>query len=398
MPRPELILIRGSFFDENQEGLEELEVGLDKLGSGKKIALVTGKEISFSFGSRLRRFLNQREKYELTEPQIVERATSVRITDLENFAHTKKVNAFLATGGGNAIDAAKGAAHNTGLPFYSMPSAPSHDGIASAMCSVPNGVQTYSLPKTAPKGVFGYMEILYASPWKYTCAGIWDTIAKLISCKEWELGGMEQVEGSPPYDLDPPYDEVAANICVDHAKEAIDDLSRIYDVTEKEGVQPGPGHPLNQEIVERSLRRLVQIASAMDMAPGKPSSRCGSGLEHSDAHAIDVVLPDNKMLHGAKVREGTILSSNIWKEYTGESIYDVSYDTLFEKRAKCIRTEQENQKELELIKKYGVKIFSVARDIAKERHRFVLTDYLETFRSIKFTEQNIEKILNEIYK
>lgn len=406
MPRTEPILIKGKIGEGETEGIEELAEALDRLGLGKKYGLVTGGSGKFSksFGSHLRRRLNK-YNYELTPPQTVEKVTSSTITALEAIA--EDIHAFFATGGGTPIDAAKAAAHNTGKPLIAGPTILSHDAINSGRCTIKDPEKPpYSLPKSPPRAFIGFLDILYKSPWEYTCAGIWDTIAKYISCKEWELGKTRRVEGLSPYTRDPLFDEIPWKICLDCAKEAVEDLNRMEKVTEEEKIQSGPEHPLYKEIIDRSLKRLLKVGDAMSLAPKESSSRCASGFEHSYAHALDQLLPDNLTLHGDKVKYGILFTLGAYEKATGEHMYDNFSSEIARRKAEyCgpmltekLITMPEDKTELikGKVRDYMIQAYPIAREISRERQRYTIPDDLERFYSVTFDSRAVEEILTEV--
>ena len=56
----------------------------------------------------------------------------------------------LGVGGGRPIDVAKCASFNAGVPFVSVPTAASHDGVASARASIPKDAEKVSLAAPTP--------------------------------------------------------------------------------------------------------------------------------------------------------------------------------------------------------------------------------------------------------
>src|SRR3989338_7607840 len=62
----------------------------------------------------------------------------------------EKINIALGIGGGTAIDVAKLSSSRENIPFISVPTAPSHDGIASPIASIKGDGGFKSCPTTSP--------------------------------------------------------------------------------------------------------------------------------------------------------------------------------------------------------------------------------------------------------
>ncbi len=73
----------------------------------------------------------------------------------------------LGVGGGKIIDVAKLASTQSNLHFISVPTAASHDGIASPRASIRDGNGTVSLESQSPIGVIADTEIISKAPADY---------------------------------------------------------------------------------------------------------------------------------------------------------------------------------------------------------------------------------------
>ena len=82
------------------------------------------------------------------KPFLAEEITAPVIKKAEKAA--KGADFLIGVGGGRVIDTAKIVSYNLDLPFISVPTAASHDGIASARASVSLGTGHSSLEAAAP--------------------------------------------------------------------------------------------------------------------------------------------------------------------------------------------------------------------------------------------------------
>lgn len=205
----------------------------------------------------------------------------------------KKDNSDLIAGigGGRAVDAAKIIAYNLKKPFASIPTAASHDGIASPFVSI-KGDKPHSLVATAPLGVFVDIDIIRKAPKRLLASGCGDLIANVIAVKDWELGCDKTGEY---------YGRYAANLALMSAKIVMENS----DAFAKKGLDA-------RVIVEA----LISAGVASCIAG---SSRPCSGAEHLFSHALDKLAP-GVGLHGEKCGLGAIMMAKLqgqdWKEIT----------------------------------------------------------------------------------
>ena len=93
----------------------------------------------------------------------------------------------MGVGGGRSVDIAKIIGFNLDLPFVSIPTSASHDGIASPFVSI-KGNKPHSVVATAPLGVFVDVDIIKKAPKKLLASGCGDLIAKITAVRDWQLG------------------------------------------------------------------------------------------------------------------------------------------------------------------------------------------------------------------
>jgi glycerol-1-phosphate dehydrogenase [NAD(P)+] len=185
-------------------------------------------------------------------------------------------------GGGRSVDTAKMIAFNLDIPFVSVPTAASHDGMASPFVSVKSD-KPHSKVATAPMGVFVDIDIIKKAPVKLLASGCGDLIANIIAVKDWQLGHEKTGEYYGMYSAD--LAMMSAKIVFENSK-----------VFAKKGLDA-------RVIVEA----LISAGVASCIAG---SSRPCSGAEHLFSHALDKIAP-SKGLHGEKCGIGAIMMAKL---------------------------------------------------------------------------------------
>ncbi len=203
----------------------------------------------------------------------------------------KKDNSDLIVGigGGRSVDTAKLISYNLGKPFVSLPTAASHDGMASPFVSVKSD-KPHSIVASAPMGVFVDIDIIKKAPSKLLASGCGDLIANIIAVKDWQLGHKKKKEY---------YGRYAADLAMMSAKIVMENSSSFA----KKGLDA-------RVIVEG----LISAGVASCIAG---SSRPCSGAEHLFSHALDKISP-GVGLHGEKCGIGSIMMAKLqgqdWKQ------------------------------------------------------------------------------------
>lgn len=187
---------------------------------------------------------------------------------------------LLGVGGGRAIDVAKYVAYVEDLEFISIPTAASHDGIASSRASIEMDGRKKSIMAKAPLGVIADVGIIADSPYRLLASGCADIISNCTAVMDWKLAHRLK---------DVAFSEYAASLSEMTAKLLMD---RAEDIR--------ASLPESVRIV---LKALVSSSVAMSIAG---SSRPASGSEHMFAHALDAVA-EKPALHGEETGVGTIM-------------------------------------------------------------------------------------------
>ena len=193
----------------------------------------------------------------------------------------KDADFLIGVGGGRVIDTAKIVSYNLDLPFISVPTAASHDGIASARASVAMEGGHSSLEAQPPVAIVADTGIIASAPHRLLAAGCADVISNYTAILDWELA--HRVKGEPMSEYAITLSKMTAEILVKDAH-----LIR----------------PHNEQSAWLVVKALVSSGVAMSIAG---SSRPASGGEHKFSHALDRLAP-GKALHGESCGIGTIIS------------------------------------------------------------------------------------------
>ena len=97
---------------------------------------------------------------------------------------------IIGVGGGRAIDTGKYLAHKLGIPFISVPTTASNDGIASPIVSI----KQPSFMADAPIAIIADTEIIKKSPKRLLSAGMGDIVSNITAVLDWKLAYKEKGE------------------------------------------------------------------------------------------------------------------------------------------------------------------------------------------------------------
>jgi glycerol-1-phosphate dehydrogenase [NAD(P)+] len=221
---------------------------------------------------------------------LVESATVKDVEAVEEKIKVLKPQVVFGVGGGTKIDVAKLSSAHQKVPFISVPTTASHDGIASPLSSVKGFTKPYSIVAQAPLAIIADTNIIMKAPWRFAISGCGDVIAKFTAVKDWKLAHEERGEY---------YGGYAASLALMSAKLVTQDADMI---------KPG-----SEDGLRMLLEALISCGVSMSIAG---SSRPCSGSEHLFSHALDMIKPNHTM-HGERCGVGTILMAYLhranWK-------------------------------------------------------------------------------------
>jgi len=215
-----------------------------------------------------------------TSPVIVKGSTGDDVKKALEALDDIDADVVAAVGGGKVIDVAKVASYRRGIPFISVPTSASHDGIASPFASIRREGRPYSEPAQAPLAILADIEIIREAPERLIRAGVGDVVSNVTAVKDWRLAHRLR---------DEPYSEYASSLSLMAARIVMKNAK--------------PIGKLLPEGIKKLVQALISGGVAMSIAG---SSRPCSGSEHLFSHALDVIA-ERPALHGEQCGVGTII-------------------------------------------------------------------------------------------
>jgi glycerol-1-phosphate dehydrogenase [NAD(P)+] len=212
--------------------------------------------------------------------------TTKDVLDVENQIEELKPQILFGVGGGTIIDSAKVSSGSQNIPFISVPTTVSHDGIASPLASIKGSDKPYSILAQAPLAIIADTEVIAQAPWRFVISGCGDIISKFTAVKDWKLAHLENGEY---------YGGYAASLALMSAKLVTENAELIV-YRQDEGLRI-------------LLEALISCGVAMSIAG---SSRPCSGSEHLFSHALDIIN-SNHAMHGEQCGVGTILTAYLYR-------------------------------------------------------------------------------------
>lgn len=269
--------------------LERIPEIASRLGFTKSALIVAGSRTYDIAGKNLKALL-EKDGLEVNTV-LVESATVKEVEAVEEKIKVLKPQVVFGVGGGTKIDVAKLSSARQQVPFVSVPTTASHDGIASPLSSVKGFEKPYSVMAQAPIAIIADTDIIMQSPWRSIISGCGDVIAKFTAVRDWKLAHKEENEY---------YGGYAASLALMSAKLVIENAEVIK--------------PDNEEGLRILIEALISCGVAMSIAG---SSRPCSGSEHLFSHALDIIASSTHGLHGEQCGVGTIIMAYLhranWK-------------------------------------------------------------------------------------
>lgn len=299
---------------------------LISLNKPKKISLIAGTNVQKILKKKIEKSLKSKKIQFIWHTSIDNQIKS--LNKIQKDVRKDNSDLIIGIGGGRSVDAAKLISYNLGKPFVSLPTAASHDGMASPFVSVKSD-KPHSIVATAPMGVFVDIDIIKKAPAKLLASGCGDLIANIIAVKDWQLGHKKKKEY---------YGRYAADLALMSAKIVMENSSKFA----KKGLDA-------RVIVEG----LISAGVASCIAG---SSRPCSGAEHLVSHALDKLAPGIG-LHGEKCGIGSIMIGKLqgqdWKKIV-KTLKDVGAPT--------------SAKQIGLKPEVIVKALMIAQELRPERY------------------------------
>jgi glycerol-1-phosphate dehydrogenase [NAD(P)+] len=211
---------------------------------------------------------------------VVEKASMENVLKTEKMAKDIGADFLLGVGGGKSIDIAKMASTQLDLYYLSLPTAASHDGIASSRASIIQGGKSVSMQAEAPICVIADTSIIMKSPYKLLAAGCGDIISNYTAVHDWRMASRLR------------------NVYISEFAAALSEMTASIILDSAPMIKPGL-----EESVRLVVKALISSSVAMSIAG---SSAPASGSEHKFAHMLDQIAP-KPALHGEQCGVGTIM-------------------------------------------------------------------------------------------
>jgi Glycerol dehydrogenase and related enzymes len=258
------------------DAVDQIPAVCSDLGLGRSVLVISGRHTLDYAGKRICDLLSEKSD---VRTFIAETISMEVIGKAE--IEARGVDLIVGVGGGRVIDTAKIVAYNLDRQFISVPTAASHDGIASARASVPMESGSVSLDAQPPIAIVADTGVIAGAPHRLMAAGCADIISNYTAILDWELS--HRLRGEPVSEYAVALSRMTAELLMKNAK----------------GIKPH-----HEETAWFVIKALVSSGVAMSIAG---SSRPGSGGEHKFGHALERLVP-GKALHGEACGIGTIIT------------------------------------------------------------------------------------------
>ncbi len=251
---------------------------LRRLGFRGPVLLVTGRKVSSFAGEIILDSL--RKSGFKSSTAIAESATTAQVLKIQREIRRVRPDILVGVGGGKDIDVAKLSSQRSEIRFLSVPTAASHDGIASPLVSMKGFDRPYSYLAHSPIAIVADISIIAKSPYKLIASGCGDVVAKYTAVRDWKLAHRIKNEY---------YGDYAAELALMSSRLVIRNANTIRAMTESG--------------VRTLVEALISCGVAMSIAG---TSRPCSGAEHLFSHALTMTAP-KPALHGEQCGVGTIM-------------------------------------------------------------------------------------------
>lgn len=283
----------------------------------------------------------------------IEKSGTEEVRRIEMKIGYTDVDSVVGVGGGKVLDIAKVLASEINAPFISVPTVPSHDGIASPVASFKEKNRPISISTRPPAAIIADLVVMRHSPVRLIRSGYGDLLSNVTAVKDWHLAKEKVGEA---------FDEVAASMAIMPANLMLN--AKKLDLREINGL-------------EMLVRGLILSGVAISLVN---SSRPASGAEHKFSHALDY-LGYGVGTHGEKVGLAAIIMEYLHEKYYGTGDWMLLKESLEKIQAPT------TLKEIGISKEECIEALMYTKKIRTKRYT-ILED-------VKPTESDYEVILKK---
>ena len=249
----------------------------DGLQVGKVATIISGEKTMRAAGKDV---LGYMDGYDI-DTCLVGDASMENVAEAQRRIEDFGSKFILAVGGGSKIDIAKVVSKSLKIPFISIPTSASHDGIASNRASLKMPTGSRSIESGSPMGIIADTAVIAKAPYRLLASGCADVVSNLTALMDWDFAVRlknEDFSGT-------------AHTLSQYAAQSI-----IYAADK---IRPG---------LETSVWFAIKpiIVSGMSMSIAG-SSRPTSGAEHMISHMLDLTCP-GRALHGEQCGVASIMT------------------------------------------------------------------------------------------
>lgn len=265
--------------------LQELPALLKQLGEFPQMAIVCDDHTYAAAGRRVEALVGDVQTICLRAEDL---HADERAVDEVRAQLQQPCSLLLAVGSGTIHDITRYTAHERGIPFLSLPTAPSVDGFTSNVAAMTWKGCKQTFPAVSPLAILADSDVFAACPPRLIAAGVGDLYGKYIAMFDWKVAHLVTGEAIYPTVLR-------------MEEEALATINRQIDA-----------------IAARKKSALEQLMYALILSglaiQGVGNSRPASGCEHHMAHfwEMHVLNAPLDALHGEKVGMGTILACDYY--------------------------------------------------------------------------------------
>ncbi|MET1125057.1 MAG: sn-glycerol-1-phosphate dehydrogenase [Archaeoglobaceae archaeon] len=295
------------------------------------VLILTGKNVYENVTQKIEARLEEL----VTKTLLVGEANMREVRRISFEIEFDEIDCVVGVGGGRVLDVAKVVSTEIDVPFVSIPSTASHDGIASPIASFKEGGKPISISTNPPAAVLADITIIRNSPIRLLRSGYGDLISNVTAVKDWVLGREKKGEE---------YSEVAASMALMPAQLLLKEAEAL-DLK-------------NPQHLDLLVKGLVLSGVTISIVG---SSRPVSGAEHKFSHALDY-LGYGRGLHGEQVALGTIIM-----EYFHEKAYGVGDWEMIRNSLEKVRAPT-TAREIGLTREQVIEALMYAKRIRRKRY------------------------------